>query len=81
MTAETTAVPARNPVHFVMKQSDLPKDLMLTGTQIGDFVEALTIFRARVRLNSSDTVSVAVVTQRAIKYLPMLVHDLSLIHI
>ena len=34
-TAEnSTAVPvSRNPVHFVMKQSDLPKDLILTGRQ------------------------------------------------
>ena len=54
MTAETTAVPTRNPVYFVMKQSDLPKDLILTGAQI-EAVETLTIFRARVRLNSTDS--------------------------
>ena len=75
-TAEiSTAVPTRNPVHFVMKQSDLPKDLILTGAQTEDVVETLTIFRARVRLNSTDASSEAVVTQRAIKYLPLLVRD------
>lgn len=74
-TAETTTVPARNPIHFVMKQSDLPKDLILTGAQTEDVVETLTIFRARVRLNSTDGSSDAIVEQRAIKYLPLLVRD------
>ena len=55
MTAETTAVPTRNPVYFVMKQSDLPKDLILTGAQTDTVVETLTIFRAGFRLSSTDS--------------------------
>ena len=44
VTAKTTAVPTRNPVHFVMKQSDLPKDMILTGAQTEDVVETLDNF-------------------------------------
>ena len=40
-----------------------------------DIVEALTIFCARVRLNSTDGSSDAVVEQRAIKNLPLLIQD------
>lgn len=68
-------VATRPPLHFVMKQSDLSKDLGLTGKQTEDVVEILTHFRARVRLNSTDGSSEAIVEQRAIKYLPLLVRD------
>ena len=44
----------------------------MTGAQTEDVGETLTIFSARVKLKSADAAS-QVVTQRAVKYLPLLV--------
>ena len=66
---------SRNQTHYVIKQSDLPKDLIFTGAQTEDVVDIMTIVRSRVRLNSTDSSSDAVVEQRAIGYLPLLVRN------
>ena len=44
VTAKTTAVPTRNLVYFVMKQSDPRNDLILTGVQTEGVVETLNSF-------------------------------------
>ena len=70
--AETTT---RNHAHIVIKQSDSPKDLILTGAQTEDVVEIMTVFRSIVRINSTEGSSEGVVEQRAVRYLPFLVRD------